>query len=62
MLSKENIVKLSLSWSNKSQHDWELSSNLNSNTPVITWDEYIETNDRYAAFEIAFEKLGVKFI
>jgi len=62
MLNKEIISKLSLSWSSKSQHDWELSHNLNSDNPVITWDEYIETNNRYAAFEIAFEKLGVKFI
>ena len=62
MLNKEIISKLSLSWSSKSQYDWELSCNLNSDNPVITWDEYIETNNRYAAFEIAFEKLGVKFI
>ena len=62
MLSKENIDKLSLSWSSKSQHDWELSSNLSSDNPLITWDEYIEANDRHASFEIAFEKLGVKFI
>ena len=62
MLSKENIKKLKLSWGRKSQHDWDLSCNLNSDNPVITWDEYIETNDRYAAFEIEFEKLGVKFI
>ena len=62
MLSRENIEKLSLSWSSKSQHDWELSYNLSSDNPVITWDEYSEANDRHAAFEIAFEKLGVKFI
>jgi hypothetical protein len=62
MLSKENIVKLSFSWSSKSQHDWELSNNLSSDNPVITWDEYSEANDRHASFEIAFEKLGVKFI
>jgi hypothetical protein len=62
MLSKENIGKLKLSWNNKSQHDWELSSNLNSDNPLITWDEYSEANDRHASFEIAFEKLGVKFI
>ena len=62
MLSKENIEKLSLSWSSKSQHDWELSCNLNSDNPVITWDEYIETNNRYASFEVAFEQLGMKFI
>ena len=62
MLNKENIEKLVLSWNSKSQHDWELSCNLNSDNPVITWDEYYETNNRYAAFEIAFEKLGVKFI
>ena len=62
MLSRENIGKLKLRWSNKSQHDWELSYNLNSDNPVITWDEYSEANDRHAAFEIAFEKLGVKFI
>ena len=61
MLSEENIEKLILSWNNKSQHDFELSCNLNSDNPVITWDEYIETNSRYAEFEIVFEKLGVKF-
>ncbi len=49
MLSKENIEKLSLSWSSKSQHDWELMVAINSENPVITWDEYIETNRRYAA-------------
>ncbi len=62
MLSKENIEKLSLSWSSKSQHDWELMCDINSENPVITWDEYIETNRRYASFEIAFEELGMKFI
>ena len=62
MLSKENIEKLSLSWSSKSQHDWELMVAINSDNPVITWDEYIETNRRYASFEIAFEQLGMKFI
>lgn len=62
MLNKEIISKLSLSWSSKSQHDWELSHNLNSDNPVITWDEYIETNNRYASFEVAFEQLGMKFI
>ncbi len=62
MLSKENIEKLSLSWSSKSQHDWELMVAINSENPVITWDEYIETNRRYASFEIAFEELGMKFI
>ena len=62
MLNKKNIEKLSLSWNSKSQHDWELSHNLNSDNPVITWDEYIETNDRYASFEVAFEQLGMKFI
>ena len=62
MLSKEDIKKLKLSWGRKSQHDWELSCNINSSNPVITWDEYIETNRRYASFEIAFEQLGMKFI
>ena len=62
MLSKENIEKLSLSWNSKSQHDWELMCAINSENPVITWDEYIETNRRYASFEIAFEELGMKFI
>jgi len=62
MLSKKNIEKLSLSWNSKSQHDWELSSNLSSDNPVITWDEYYEINNRHASFEIAFEQLGVKFI
>ena len=61
MLSKKNIEKLSLSWNSKSQYDWELCCAINSDNPVITWDEYIETNDRYAEFEIVFEKLGVKF-
>ena len=62
MLNKKDIKKLKLSWNSKSQHDWELSYNLNSDNPVITWDEYIETNNRYASFEIAFEQLGMKFI
>ena len=62
MLSKENIEKLVLSWNSKSEHDWELCCAINSENLVITWDEYFEINRRYAAFEIAFEKLGVKFI
>jgi hypothetical protein len=62
MLNKENIEKLSLSWNSKSQYDWELCCNINSDNPVITWDEYIETNERHASFEIAFEQLGMKFI
>ena len=62
MLNKEKISKLSLSWSSKSQYDWELSCAINSDNPVITWDEYIEANERHAAFEIAFEELGMKFI
>ena len=62
MLNKEIISKLSLSWSSKSQYDWELCCAINSDNPVITWDEYIETNRRYASFEIAFEQLGMKFI
>lgn len=62
MLNKENIEKLSLSWSSKSQYDWELMHNLNTDNPVITWDEYIEANNRHASFEVAFEQLGMKFI
>jgi hypothetical protein len=62
MLNKENIEKLSLSWNSKSQHDWELMCDINSENPVITWDEYFEINRRYASFEIAFEELGMKFI
>jgi len=62
MLNKEIISKLSLSWSSKSQYDWELCCAINSDNPVITWDEYIEANKRHAAFEIAFEELGMKFI
>ena len=57
----EDIKKLKLSWHRKSLHDWQMSCNINSSNAVITWDEYMETNDRYAAFQIAFEKLGVKF-
>ena len=41
MLNKENIEKLSLSWNSKSQYDWELCCAINSDNPVITWDEYI---------------------
>ncbi len=62
MLNKEIISKLSLSYSSKSQYDWELCCNINSDNPVITWDEYYEANDRHASFEIAFEQLGMKFI
>jgi hypothetical protein len=62
MLNKEIISKLSLSWSSKSQYDWELCCAINSDNPVITWDEYFEINRRYASFEIAFEELGMKFI
>ena len=58
-MNKEKLQEqVNKSWNSKSQHDWELSCNLNSDNTVITWDEYIETNRRYAAFEIAFEKLG----
>ena len=62
MLSKKNIEKLSLSCSSKHQYDWELCCNINSDNPVITWDEYYEINNRHASFEVAFEQLGMKFI
>jgi|TARA_X000001382_G_scaffold107911_1_gene83669 hypothetical protein len=62
MLSKKNIEKLSLSWNSKSQYDWELCCAINSDNPVITWDEYYEINNRHASFEVAFEQLGMKFI
>ena len=60
MLNKENIEKLSFSWSSKSQYDWELSHNLNSDNPVITWDEYYEANNMHVEFEEGCEKLGFK--
>ena len=50
------------SWNSKSQYDWELCCAINSDNPVITWDEYYEINNRHASFEIAFEQLGMKFI
>ena len=62
MLSKKNIEKLSLSWNSKSQYDWELCCAINSDNPVITWDEYYEINNRHASFEVAFGQLGMKFI
>ena len=62
MLNKKNIEKLSLSWNSKSQYDWELCCAINSDNPVITWDEYYEINNRHASFEVAFEQLGMKFI
>ena len=39
-----NQEKVNLSWNNKSQYDWELCCNINSDNPVITWDEYFEIN------------------
>jgi hypothetical protein len=62
MANKENIEKLSLSWSSKSQYDWELCSNFHSDNPVITLDEYVEINKIHVEFEEGCEKLGIKFI
>ena len=42
-----NQEKVNLSWNNKSQYDWELCCNINSDNPVITWDEYSEMNKIY---------------
>ena len=33
----EDIKKLKLSWHRKSLHDWQMSCNINSSNPVITW-------------------------
>jgi len=48
------------SWNGKSQYDWELCCAINSDNPVITWDEYIEINNLHVEFEEGCEKLGYK--
>jgi len=55
-----NQEKVNLSWNNKSQYDWELCCNINSDNPVITWDEYFEINKIHIEFEEGCEKLGFK--
>ena len=55
-----NQEKVNLSWNNKSQYDWELCCNINSDNPVITWDEYFEINKIHVEFEEGCEKLGFK--
>ena len=55
-----NQEKVNLSWNNKSQYDWELCCNINSDNPVITWDEYFEINKVHVEFEEGCEKLGFK--
>ena len=49
------------SWNSKSQYDWELCCTINSDNPVITWDEYYEMNNLHVEFEEGCEKLGYKF-
>ena len=48
------------SWNSKSQYDWELCCTINSDNPVITWDEYYEMNNLHVEFEEVCEKLGYK--
>ena len=48
------------SWNSKSQYDWELCCNINSDNQVITWNEYYEINNRHVEFEEGCEKLGFK--
>jgi len=55
-----NQKKVNSSWNNKSQYDWELCCNINSDNPVITLDEYVEINKIHVEFEEGCEKLGFK--
>ena len=50
--------KVNKSWNSKSQYDWELMYNLNTDNPVITWDEYYEMNNMHVEFEEGCEDLG----
>ena len=52
--------QINKSWNSKSQYDWELCCNINSDNPVITWDEYYEMNNMHVEFEEGCEKLGYK--
>ena len=50
--------KVNKSWNSKSQYDWELCCAINSDNPVITWDEYSEMNKIHVEFEEGCEYLG----
>ena len=60
-MNQEKIQnQVTKNWNNKSQYDWELMYNLNTDNPVITWDEYYEMNNMHVEFEEGCEKLGFK--
>ena len=60
-MNQEKIQnQVTKNWNNKSQYDWELMYNLNTDNPVITWDEYYEANNIHVEFEEGCEKLGFK--
>ena len=60
-MNQEKIQnQVTKNWNNKSQYDWELMYNLNTDNPVITWDEYYEINKMHVEFEDGCEKLGFK--
>tara|TARA_R110000851_G_scaffold319453_2_gene483864 strand:+ start:713 stop:910 length:198 start_codon:yes stop_codon:yes gene_type:complete len=60
-MNQEKIQnQVTKNWNNKSQYDWELMYNLNTDNPVITWDEYYEINKMHVEFEEGCEKLGFK--
>ena len=60
-MNQEKIQnQVTKNWNNKSQYDWELMYNLNTDNPVITWDEYYEMNNMHVEFEEGCEKLGYK--
>ena len=48
------------SWKSKSNLDWELCCTINSENPLITWEEYYEMNKLHIEFEEGCEKLGFK--
>ncbi len=58
-MNKEKLQEqVNKSWNSKSQYDWELCCTINSDNPVITWDEYYEMNNLHVEFEEGCENLG----
>jgi len=60
VMTKENEEILENSWLSKSDYEFELMCDINSDNPHITWDEFYEINDRHVDFEECLDKLNIK--
>ncbi len=60
VMTKENEEILENSWLSKSDYEFELMCDINSDNPHITWDEFYEINDRHVEFEECLDKLNIK--